>query len=524
MKKQPPSIFNDVIGPVMIGPSSSHTAASARIAKTVRQMIDGKPVEFIAEFHKEGSLAATYHGHGSDIGLIGGLLNYEPSDPDLVTSLEKAKGIGLNVEFRISDYQATHPNTYKMVIKSDLGEKLNVTAISVGGGMFEIIEIDSFEVEIKGDYFETLIFFNNKNEECLQDICNKIISKVGDVEYFSIETNDQNGLISIKTQYLIDDSIIENLSEGDSISRFFTLKPVLPTLSNKDCQVPYLTAEGMLNLAKEKNLELWQAALLYESKRGNISKIEAFDKMQNVVKVMIKSINKGLKGTNYQDRILGPQAYKVKEGIKQDKLIKGEILNNIIGAITAIMEVKSSMGVYVAAPTGGAAGGLPGTIIGTASELGKDINQITRAMLAASMIGVFIAEHATFAGEIGGCQAECGSGSGMAAAGLVQLMGGSIEQAVDAASMALQNLLGMVCDPVGSRVEVPCLGKNILAGTNALASANMSLAGFDKVVPLDETISAMNQVGNMLPVELRCTELAGLSVTNTSKNISERLK
>ncbi len=144
-------------------------------------------------------------------------------------------------------------------------------------------------------------------------------------------------------------------------------------------------------------------------------------------------------------------------------------------------------------------------------------------MLAGGMIGVFIAAHATFAAEVGGCQAECGAGSGMAAAALVTLAGGSTQLAVNAASMALQNVLGMVCDPVANRVEVPCLGKNVLAASNALACANMALAGYDPVIPLDEVIETMDAVGKMLPPALRCTGYGGLSVTKTAKEIEQRL-
>ena len=148
---------------------------------------------------------------------------------------------------------------------------------------------------------------------------------------------------------------------------------------------------------------------------------------------------------------------------------------------------------------------------------------ITRAMLAGGMIGVFIAAHATFAAEVGGCQAECGAGSGMAAAALVTLAGGSTQQAVNAASMALQNILGMICDPVANRVEAPCLGKNVMAASNALACANMALADYDPVIPLDEVIQTMDEVGKMLPSALRCTALGGLSITKTSKEIEKRL-
>jgi L-serine dehydratase len=140
------------------------------------------------------------------------------------------------------------------------------------------------------------------------------------------------------------------------------------------------------------------------------------------------------------------------------------------------------------------------------------------------MIGVFIADRYTFAAEEGGCQVECGAASGMAAAGLVQLMGGTAREAINAASMALQNILGMVCDPVADRVEVPCLGKNILGASNALNSANMSIAGYDHVIPFDEVLDAMKNVGESLPASLCCTGLGGLSITPSAIKIQQNLK
>jgi len=155
--------------------------------------------------------------------------------------------------------------------------------------------------------------------------------------------------------------------------------------------------------------------------------------------------------------------------------------------------------------------------------MGLDREAMVRGMLSAGIVGVLIAARSTFAAEVCGCQAECGAGSGMAAAALVTLGGGTADQALAAASMALQNTLGMICDPVANRVEVPCLGRNVLAAANALACANMALAGFDAVIPLDEVIETMDAVGRSLPRPLRCTALGGLSVTPTSKEIERRL-
>lgn len=151
-----------------------------------------------------------------------------------------------------------------------------------------------------------------------------------------------------------------------------------------------------------------------------------------------------------------------------------------------------------------------------------DYITLTKGLLAAGLIGVFIAEQATFAAEVAGCQAECGVGSAMAAAAVVQMMGGSVAQCVDAASMAMQSITGLVCDPVANRVEVPCLGKNIMGGVNAIAAASMILAGYDKVIPLDETILAMYDIGQKLPQELRCT-FGGLGKTKTSCELCKRL-
>jgi L-serine dehydratase len=156
--------------------------------------------------------------------------------------------------------------------------------------------------------------------------------------------------------------------------------------------------------------------------------------------------------------------------------------------------------------------------------MGLSNEQVIKALLAAGMIGIFIARHATFAAESGGCQAECGSASGMAAAALVSLAGGSLEQSLAAASLALQNSLGMICDPIANRVEAPCLGKNVMAAMNALSCANMALAGYDHLIPLDEVIQTMNEVGASLPGSLRCTALGGLSISPAAKKIERELK
>jgi L-serine dehydratase len=179
--------------------------------------------------------------------------------------------------------------------------------------------------------------------------------------------------------------------------------------------------------------------------------------------------------------------------------------------------------VIVAAPTAGACAALPAAVITLAESMQLDEEAMARALLAAGLIGVFICTPWSFAAEVGGCQAEGGSAAAMAAAGIVTLADGPLEQALTAASLAMQSMIGLICDPVANRVEVPCLGKNVMAAANALACATMAQAGFAEVIPFDEVVATAARVAKQMPRELRCTALGGLSITPTSLAIEARL-
>jgi L-serine dehydratase len=513
-----PSIFNDVIGPVMRGPSSSHCAAALRIGRIARDLMDAGIDEVLIAFDTQGSLATTHDTQGSDMGLFGGLLGWEADDKRLTESARAICEAGISVQIEIKDLGDKHPSTYHLTLRNST-EQHSLTAISTGGGMIEIVAIDGVEVSLAGDYYETLIYLN-ADDDALEKYLRENISAD---EILFLRGADTR-MIEIKAQSFPDDGIISELKAQFNIKSLKTIAPVLPVMSRKNISVPFITCDEMLNYNADKNLALWELAIHYESARGNLSHEQVFQRMAEIVRLMQKSILDGIAGTKYADRILGYQSGLFKTRMANRQLLDGGMLNQMILYVTAMMEVKSSMGVIVAAPTAGSCGGLPGACIGAATSLGLSVDEMTRAMLSAGLIGVFIAAHATFAAEVGGCQAECGAGSGMASAALVTLANGTLKQAIDAASMALQNVMGMVCDPVANRVEVPCLGKNVMAASNALACANMALADYDAVIPLDEVIETMDRVGKSLPHELRCTALGGLSITRTSKEIEERLK
>ena len=520
MQNKTPSIFNDVIGPVMRGPSSSHCAAATRIGLLARALMGNTIESVLIEFDRAGSLATTHESQGSDMGLCGGLLGLAPSDDRLVHYREEIRKAGIQVQFKTGSYGDTYPNTYRLSLKN-AQETHDLVALSTGGGMIEIVEIDGHAISMQGDLYETLVYFEKKEDVNIQNI-KKSLNGKADIQVLK-EIDKAQNFIRIASSAPLDDSQLDAISaEHEAISIKF-LPPVLPILTPQEMHVPFESCEQMLVFNRNRHLNLAELAILYESARGELSREEIRHKMIEIVRIMKHSLKTGLAGTRHEDRILGCQSAFYREKQKSGHLMDLGILNRIIPYVTALMETKSAMGVIVAAPTSGSCGGLPGAVLGAAESMECPENEIAESMLAAGMIGVFIATFSTFAAEVAGCQVECGAGSGMAAAALVTLMGGTTENAVAAASMALQNSLGMICDPVANRVEVPCLGKNVMAAGNAVSCANMALAGYDPVIPLDEVIQTMDAVGKRIPCEFRCTALGGLSVTETSRRIEKKL-
>lgn len=512
------SIFNDVIGPVMRGPSSSHCAAALRIGRLARDLMDGDIRQVLVEFDRRGSLATTHASQGSDMGLFGGLMGWEATDERLPEAVQAIRDEGINVRIAIEDLGFVHPNTYRLTL-SNRRERHTLTALSTGGGMIEVVEIDGFAVSIIGDYAETLIFVNASGRK----IADRLYDAAQADEVLVHEARSGQ-LVELKGQQFVNDTTLAAIDRQYDVLAVKRLSPVLPVLSRAGLEVPFVTCEGMFRHKGDCDWPLWKLAAAYESARGGLPEEDVLERMREIVRTLRASLVQGLEGTDYEDRILGYQCRRFAQHMTDGSLLDAGVLNRIILYVTALMEVKSAMGVIVAAPTAGACAALPGAVLGAADARGLTDDDMAQAMLAGGMIGVFIATGSTFAAEVAGCQAECGAASGMAAAALTTLGTGSAEQAVAAASMALQNSFGMVCDPVANRVEVPCLGKNVMAASNALACANMALAGYDPVIPLDEVIEAMDKVGRSLPHELRCTALGGLSVTMTSKAIEAKLK
>jgi len=273
--------------------------------------------------------------------------------------------------------------------------------------------------------------------------------------------------------------------------------------------------------AAQTHGSLGHAVLALEAEESGVQEHVLRAQMAEALGVMSDAVETGLGGSaRSRSGFVGGDARRVADS--QAGPIGGTFADAIAAGL-AVGEVNAAMGRIVAAPTGGSSGVLPAVVLTVGAQRAASESELVDALFAAAGVGGVIASRATLSGAAGGCQAEIGSGSAMAAAAAVQLSGGTPAQSGHAASLALQGQLGLVCDPIGGLVEVPCVYRNATGAAVALASAEMALAGVEFPVPFDEVVDAMGLVGRSLPPSLRETALGGLAVTPTGRRMMANL-
>ncbi|MEX2534877.1 MAG: L-serine ammonia-lyase, iron-sulfur-dependent, subunit alpha [Trueperaceae bacterium] len=261
------------------------------------------------------------------------------------------------------------------------------------------------------------------------------------------------------------------------------------------------------------------AAILEEDSGGDKRAREALlAGMRTRLAEMRDSVDRGLQSE--QPSRTGMVGWNAKRLWQADDLLNAPLLKRVQAYAMAVNEENARMGRIVAAPTAGSAGTLPGALLGVADHLGLDDEELLGPLVLAAGIGQIIGRSMFIAGSTGGCQAEIGSSAAMAAAAVCELMGGDAKQSVHAAAQTLMNSIGLVCDPVGGYVEVPCVSRNAFFSVHAVASAQLALAGVESPIPPDEVVRAMASVGRLLPPELRETGEGGLADTPTGRRIA----
>ncbi len=280
--------------------------------------------------------------------------------------------------------------------------------------------------------------------------------------------------------------------------------------------------EELIVLAEEAGTPLHEIVIKREMQDSQKTRAEIMLSMQVNWQVMQASIERGIKNTEKSlSGLTGGDAKKLY-AYRQRGYMGQEVLSAAAYAV-GISEVNAVMGRIVACPTAGSCGIVPAALYAAKMERNVSDEAIVNALFTAAGIGMVIDQNASIAGAAGGCQAECGTAAGMAAAALVELAGGSPRQIGNAVALSIKNLLGLVCDPVAGLVEVPCVKRNGFAAIEAMLAADMSMAGIDSVIPVDEVIDAMNRIGKALPKSLRETSEGGLATTATAQAIEKRI-
>lgn len=281
----------------------------------------------------------------------------------------------------------------------------------------------------------------------------------------------------------------------------------------------FSNAKKLLELCDSNGMSISEVMKQREYDEGTSSKEEIIKKMRRVLEIMRDSattpVNTPMKSMG---GLIGGEAKKLNDYSQEKKNIGGAVLSRGIMYAVAVLECNASMGLIVAAPTAGSSGVVPGLLLAMQDVYSFSDDKIIDALFASGAIGYLAMRNATVAGAVGGCQAEMGVASAMAAAGAVELMGGTPAQSLDAASTVLMNMLGLVCDPVGGLVEYPCQNRNASGVANALVATDMALAGITQFIPFDEMLETMYLVGKRMPVELRETALGGCAVAPSACN------
>ena len=549
--------LRDIIGPIMVGPSSSHTAGALRIARMARRLLSAAPAH--ADITLYGSFAHTGTGHGTDKALVAGLLGLEADDLRIRDSFFLAKGAGLEFAFtRATDAQAEaagveHPNTVDMRIVDADGERIDVRGVSVGGGAAAIRRIDGVDVDISGK--RTSVVVSQRDERgvlahiarCLSDAAVNIATtrmyrtRRGAHAYTVMEVDGsvparakeeieqdprvmgvrvipadgpEGGMIGDGAAVDGRDDAAAAGGEQNSGAAGGMTDRQIEAAEERFARCDFTTGAELLALCGREGCSIAQAMAAREEALAALDGADAGtdEYLTRVLYVMRASTEKPLREPEQSiGGLIGGEAHDSAAACaRPDAVIDGIAADAMVRAM-AVLETNACMGRIVATPTAGSSGVLPGVLFALQNGKGFDDTTLRAGVLTASAVGYLAARNATVSGAEGGCQAEVGTAAAMAAAAAVEMAGGTPAAALDAASNALCALMGLVCDPVGGLVEIPCQKRNGSAAAVALTCAQIALAGVPNLVPFDETVAAMDAVGRSMPATLRETALGGIA-------------
>ena len=491
---KPMSVF-DMIGPSMIGPSSSHTAGANRIGHIARNFFislkdyilknKGKKTPFI-EVKLYSSFADTGLGHKTPNAIGAGLLGYETDSKNMT-------------EYGKPDYIK---NNFNII------DSIKIDFI----GYF--IDKSNSKLENQGNIAKITLFL--ENEEI--SITGYSIGG-GNIEIRYINDIKLSDVITGKEDYNLK-LFLKNGKANGVIKKIYNIKKV-----SKNTMPPFNTMEEFLDYQKQSKKNIIDIILELEYSLQFTDKSEIYSKLENYWDIMKESISEPLKNPKKSDfKLTGRDAKKISDYNPKNSVFKNDIFKRAVFYSTAVNEFNAQSGLIVACPTAGSAGIVPGVLKAYQELTQCNDKRIWKALLVAGFLGMILFNDVTTAGADFGCQAEIGSAAAMGAAAITYLEGGSVEAIVHAFTLAIKNSLGLVCDPVGGLVEVPCVKRNGIYSSMALSCALMALSGVRSFVSPDEVILAMQEIGNKLNKDYKETARGGLAKTRDGKEVNIKMK
>ena len=281
--------------------------------------------------------------------------------------------------------------------------------------------------------------------------------------------------------------------------------------------------QEIFDAIEKTNQPFWRVVLATDMEEREVTEAASMERMRFTWQAMLDSVESSQGERRSVSGMVGGDGARVRDYAAMEKTLSGDYLTEVIATALSVGESNACMCKIVAAPTAGACGVLPAVLVPLYKQGNIEEEDILKALYVASGIGAVIAFRACIAGAAGGCQAEIGSASAMAAGALTAIRGGNADQIGNAVAMALKNLMGLVCDPVAGLVEVPCVKRNVVGAVNAISCADMALAGVTSRIPVDQVIDCMGDVGRRMPVEFRETALGGLAVTPFGQSVKEKM-
>ena len=520
-----------IIGPVMIGPSSSHTAGACRLGRIARALLGTDAHR--ARITLYGSFAKTYRGHGTDRALVAGIMGLATDDDRLRDSLELARESGVDVSFACEEGEGLHPNSALIELEAAGGARVSVLGSSVGGGQVVVTRVDGMQVRITG-LRTTLVVRHLDVPGLIASVTDVLADRGANICDFSLARQARGGVavMTIEVEGDVGEGVAARIEALPGVEACTMLAPVggvescepacdAPDVSGIEADFVYGNLSDVVAAAERAGVPLSHVVLAQQAPAMEMEPAELYARMRERLRVMDECVEPGsaacLRSTS---GLTGGDAHRMRVAVEAGSCVAGGLVARAVQRALAVSELNAAMGRVVAAPTAGSCGILPAAVLSMRGERGCGERACVMALFAAAAVGLVIEHGATLAGAEGGCQAETGAAAAMAAAAIVELAGGTPAQASDAASMAIQALLGLVCDPVAGLVEVPCVRRNATGVSVAITCADMALAGIGATIPFDEAVAAMRRVGNALPPTLRETGEGGLATTPTGARLA----